>query len=74
MATFEDALRVSRKESTVGSEGVLECERVMHLLVKFLDEVDSPYGFPLYGNRDYRLDEVMVKVCYVIRHPVVCVI
>lgn len=62
MATFEDALRVSRKGSPVGSDGVLACERVMRLLVKFLDEVDSPYGFPLYGNRDYRSDEVTVKV------------
>ena len=34
----------------------------MYLLVKFLDEVDSPYGVPPYGSRDHRSDEVTLKV------------
>lgn len=46
-----------------GFEGVVAFERVMRLLVKFLDEIDRPNGLPSYGTAlHYSADEVPLKV------------
>lgn len=62
MATFENALRADGKGSPAAAYGMMACERVMRLLVKFLDEVDRPHGYPSYGTLHQSSDEATLKV------------
>lgn len=70
MATFEIALHTNDRDEGEGrkdteEDGVVEygmavCERVMRLLVKFLDEVDRPHR--AHGNLQYPSDELELQV------------
>lgn len=62
MATFKTALQAGEASKLPGAYGVMACERVMRLLVKFLDEVDRPHGMPSYGTLHHPSDEVHLKV------------
>lgn len=62
MGTFEMALKADKTRSAGDACGVMACERVMRLLVKFLDEVDRPHGMPSYGRLHHPFDEANLKV------------
>ena len=61
MATFRTVMQ-NDVGSAGGSYGVMACERVMRLLVKFLDEVDRPSGARSYGLLHHPADETTLKV------------
>lgn len=48
MTTFKNALK--QVDARSASHEVLACERVMRLLIKFLDEVDRPRGGLSYSS------------------------